>query len=217
MDKDFDTTNKFEHKSKRESLAKLVAHKMTFLTEWEQKREKKLQSYPRTFEDYSALDLNDRMTAAASIFLNESPRMRRGEKTPKDAPWFDISELTDEEGVRLYAQIVHSEGSWTNALNDTYVDKLPNLQITVQTYLGNSFITDRLGDLEVVSHYGEGPGFRVVGSNYGSKPIDEPEDPLFRDIVAIVDISVADLYRRKLADRIQRLGNIAAHSEDSEV
>jgi hypothetical protein len=214
MTKENANENNFEQNKSTRPLDDLVNKHVQHLNKIRERVVERTASYPQSISEYKKLELNDRMTAAVSIY--------RGEMSKKDFA-FSISDLSSEEYGEIDASVSYSDGEWTNALNDTRIDKLPHLSIHIVTTLNDYYTSDHLADLEKVSHYEEKGyknynfthnTFRVVENGFKKDYISDPEHPLFQDVVKIIDEGVCALYQEKITPRIEKLGSIAIHSTE---
>lgn len=228
MTKEFESKNNFEQNLSSETFYTTIGTHLKHLQEHRARTAEKTRSYPATYENYLQLSLNDRLSAAVSIFRGDAPEARWArwrDEMPQQPPTFDISSLSGIEDGSVKASIAHSQGAWTNALNDTHIDKLPHLSIDITTSLDGKYITEHFADLEVLSHYEEKgyknytfthASFQVLERGFKRQPITDPDHPLFRDVVTIVDVGVGILYREKLSAHIAKLGTTTIHATNQE-
>lgn len=225
----FEKRNNFEQKEIPESLQILVATQNKEQFKKLNERNDRLRSYPAAIEEYLELPFEDRMTTAISIYCDEagSP-YRTYENKPITIHSFDISALTDVPANSVKASIAYSPGS-LDRWGDTY--KHSHLQVSITSIMDEFSSTDQLGDLEMIPHY-KGSyvvdyyKFKVAGIKartarsgdyeYKTKYVTGPDDPLFQDIVNIVDTGVVELYKSKLNGQIRKLGSVAVNQETGE-
>lgn len=74
------------------------------------------------------------------------------------------------------------------------------------------FTNDQLADLEMVKQYNGPVNFQVLSPEWKAEATEDQEDPLFRDVIKIIDIGVESIYNTKLTSLIQRIGSTAIDS-----
>ncbi len=221
MNKELPSENNFDQSLVSETAQGIITKHANRLKEHREAVVARIQSYPKTYEEYAALDLTSRLKAAVTLFCHEAPDAKE-----KNHFTFDISSLVDTEDEVVQATMAYSQGAWTNALNSTHIDKNPHLAIHLVSSFDGAISIDHLADLEMFSHYEEKGyksytfthnSFAVAERGYINEPrFTDLEHPLFRDVVTIVDVGVAELYKRKLTGHIEKvLGAAALRNKDS--
>lgn len=220
MNKELHSENNFEQSLTSATVQEIITKHANRLNKHRETVATRIQSYPKTYEAYAALDLTSRLKVAVTLFCHEVPDAKE-----KNDFSFDISSLVGAENKVVQATIAYSQGAWTNALNSTHIDKNPHLAIHLVSSLDGAISSDHLADLEMLSHYEEKGyksytfthnSFQVTEHGYINVPrFTDPEHPLFRDVITIVDAGVAELYKIKLNTRIEKmLGAEALRNRD---
>jgi hypothetical protein len=146
---------------------------------------------------------------AASIYSGEVPNCPyREDKLPPEPFTFDITSLTDLTSGRVAAQVAYSEGIWTKAprLSSPYISKLPSLKIKVRTTNLGLKTTADFADLEIIGHdpsngkklRASNLSFRVIEKGLSANVITDPTNPLFVDVIRIIDLGIGIIYPEKI-------------------
>ncbi len=167
-------------------------------------------AYPSSFAAYAELPLTERMSAAKSILIYESPTVGRSNSAmPEKALRFDISHLVDSQADAVEARIAYAEGAWTNAMNSTYIDEEAHVKIQITTTVDQVKSTDDFARLVCAGW--DKPSFYAKTHTTTIDP-----EALLQDVAAIIDTGIEQLYEQKLTSRIQKLGAVAINDTTGE-
>jgi hypothetical protein len=175
---------------------------------------------PGNYFEYSILPIDDRVEIAIQIFRGLAPNCDSGSKEmPKDATSFDITRLlsdVEDEDASVSAEIAYAEGSLPiGAKYDPDVDTLPSLKLYVTTTSNGYWARGIFAKLEEVPHYDPngyidssvtGYSFRVRPPEDDAEVIEDHNDPLFQDVIKVVDLGISNLYSERLSRLFTKLG-----------
>lgn len=193
-----------------ENWQQFHATQLARIRKGEQRAVERASAYPSSFAAYAELPLTERMSAAKSILIYESPTVGRSNSAmPEKALRFDISHLVDSQADTVEARIAYAEGAWTNAVNSTYIDEQAHVKIQITTTVDQVKSTDDFARL--VCDGWDKPVFYAKAHNTTIDP-----EALLQDVATIIDTGIGQLYEQKLTSRIQKLGALAINDTTGE-
>lgn len=205
------------------TLHEIVSGHADAHTEASRRLAERTRSYPATFEEYTKLPQGERFGQAFYIFRHELPAAgygRSGNRLGNDSFSFSVRHLVPDSGLDVNASVAYSDGNRSYELNSTHVRKYPHLKVTVSTPSPGHTESTYLADVEERTIYDRNaepvsrdfrvlpePGFGSRGRDY----IYDEDNPFFREVAAIVDAGVGEVYSKIISPRIA-LGLMAINS-----
>ena len=211
-----------------EALSKLIERQAQFLqTDYfvniEAAAVERARTYPKSFAQYQALPAKSKLITAMNIYEHEAPRYYVVAGKMPDNPFtFDITDISDGHVDRAEAQIVFVEGSDAETPQPIANENYPTLRIYVKSYVGHGFTTGELARVKLVQELGLGMNLTDVNptdlffevEGYELPTTRDVQDPLFKEIIGVIDRGIGVMYENRLDARIAPLGGLAIANQE---
>ena len=196
-----------------EDLRGFVLQQLKRLEEKDRDVIDQVSKYPKSYDRYTELPLEQRLSVATDIVEAFVPKYTQEDMMPDRPFTFDITGLAisnDIETSRISAQIAFADFNWVREPNSKINRELPGVKIAIKLEGDDGSRAVPFASL-VYDQEWKGYStpsvrhFSVVEENGLQTLIKDPTNPLFIDVAKIIDLGIAGIYTQKLDHLIAKL------------